>query len=262
MKKRIQAKMEKSQWRWDNIFKASVGLLIVIVAFMAIVTVSCSNSEAKAIETKVTLYDVPIDIELLDHISGLSADYEIPVELVLAVIEVESNYKADDVSKAGAIGLMQVMPESHEDRMNHLNCTDLFDPYQNVKVGMDFLSELIEKNNGNIHKALTAYNYGQNGANEKFFSKGIYQSDYSRKVLETAEKIKGEIKEMYIRTDDPVRDEMNYTEEKDKLLQKMPKCSICDEHIQDDYLYEINGELFCEECVKDNFRKSVEDYVD
>ena len=261
MKKRIQAKMEKSQWRWDNIFKASAGLLIIVAVIMAVITVSCSKSEAKAIETKVTLYDVPVDIDLLDHIRGLCGDYEIPVELVLAVIEVESNYKADAVSKAGARGLMQVIPESHYPRMYHLNCTDLFDPKQNVTVGMDFLSELIEKYNGNTHQALTAYNHGEKGANDKFFSKGIYQSDYSRKVLETAEKIKGEITEMYIRTDDPVRDYDRYAEEQDKLLQKMPVCSYCDNHIQDTYLYEIEGEIICEECIKDNFRKNVEDYI-
>lgn len=262
MKKRIQAKMEKSQWRWDNIFKATTGLLAIVAAIVTVIAVSCSRTEAKAVETKVTLYDVPIDIELLDHISGLSADYEIPVELVLAVIEVESNYKADAVSKAGARGLMQVIPESHYPRMYHLNCTDLFDPYQNVKVGMDFLSELIEKYNGNTHQALTAYNHGEKGANDKFFSKGIYQSDYSRKVFETAEKIKGEITEMYIRTDDPVKDYDRYAEDQDKLLQKMPVCSYCDKHIQDDCLYEINDEVICEECLKDNFRKNVEDYVE
>ena len=262
MKKKIQKKMAESQWRWDNIFKASAGLLVVIVAIMAIVTVSCSKSEAKAIDAKVTLYDVPIDIDLLDHIQGLCGDYEIPVELVLGVIKTESNFKADAVSKAGAQGLMQVIPESHYPRMLRLNCTDLFDPYQNITVGMDFLSELIEKYNGNTHKALTAYNHGEKGANDKFFSKGIYQSDYSRKVLEATEKIKGEITEMYIRTDDPVRDEMNHSAELEDKLQKMPKCSYCSEHIQDDYLYEIDGEIICEECVNENFRKNVEDYIE
>lgn len=262
MKKRIQEKMEKSQWRWDNIFKASVGLLVVIVAIIAVVTVSCSKSEAKEIDAKVTLYDVPIDIDLLDHIQGLSADYEIPVELVLAVIETESSYKADAVSSVGAKGLMQIRPEFHEDRMNRLNCTDLFDPYQNVKVGMDFLAELIEKYNGNLHKALTAYNHGETGATKDFFSKGIYQSKHSRKVLETTEKIKGEITEMYIRTDDPARDEAQHSAALEKKLKIMPKCSHCHKHIQDDYLFDIDGEIYCEEHASELFRKPVDNYID
>lgn len=261
MKKRIQAKMEKSQWRWDNIFKATTGLLIIVAAIITVIAASCGRTEARAVEAKVTLYDVPIDIDLLDHIQGLCGDYEIPVELVLGVIKTESNFKADAISKAGAVGMMQVIPESHYPRMIRLNCTDLFDPYQNITVGMDFLSELIEKYNGNTHKALTAYNHGEKGANDKFFSKGIYQSDYSRKVLETTEKIKEGITEMYIRTDDPVRDEMNHSAELEDKLQKMPVCSYCSEHIQDDYLYEIDGEIICEECVNENFRKPVDDYV-
>ena len=60
--------MAQSQWRWDNIFKASTGLLAIVAAIIAVFAVSCRRTEAKAVETKVTLYDVPIDIELLDHI--------------------------------------------------------------------------------------------------------------------------------------------------------------------------------------------------
>lgn len=262
MKKIIQKKMAQSQWRWDNIFKAATGLLAIVAAIITVIVVSCSRTEAKAVETKVTLYDVPIDIELLDHISGLSADYEIPVELVLAVIEKESSFNEEAVSAVGAKGLMQILPEYHQDRMKRLGCKNLFNPKQNVTVGVDFLAELIEKNGGNLNKALTAYNFGQNGANKLFFSKGKESSSYSRSVLETAEKIKGEITEMYIRTDNPVRDEINYTEEKENLLAKCPVCIYCNEHIQDEYLYEINDELICEECIKDNFRKPVEDYVE
>lgn len=262
MKKKIQKKIAQSQWRWDNIFKASTGLLVIIAAIITVISVSCSKTEAKAIATKAVFYDAPIDIELLDHIQGLCADYEIPVELVLAVIEVESNYKADAVSVAGAIGIMQVIPEHHKPRMNRLKCTDLFNPQQNVMVGMDFLAELIEKYNGDRHKALSAYNHGEKGANDKFFSKGIYQTEYSRKVLETAEKIKGEITEMYIRTDDPVKDYDRYAEEQDKQLQKLPRCSECDNPIQTEECYEINDELICPECLQDNHRKWVEDYIE
>ena len=67
---------------------------------------------------------------------------------------------------------------------------------------------------------------------------------------------------MYIRTDDPVKDYDRYAEEQDKQLQKMPVCTYCGHHIQDEYLYEINDELICEECIKDNFRKNVEDYIE
>ena len=248
MKKKIQKKMAQSQWRWDNIFKASTGLLVIIAAIFAVITVSCGKTEAKAVEAKVTLYDTPIDIELLDHIQGLCGDYEIPVELVLAVIEKESSYRADAVSKAGAIGLMQVIPESHYPRMIRLNCTDLFNPYQNVAVGMDFLAELLEKYKGDKHKALTAYNYGENGANDKFFSKGNNQSEYSRKVLEIEQKIKKGMTEVLIK---------NYP-----TVKKLPECSDCDTFVKGNHFYLINDEVICPDCLETNYKKDIEDYVE
>ena len=261
MKKKIQKKMAQSQWRWDNIAKATGGLVLIVIAIIGLI-VGCNQPEVKAAETKVTLYNVPIDIELLDHIQGLSADYEIPVELVLAVIEIESSFNEKAVSSVGAKGLMQIIPKYHTDRMNRLKCTDLFDPKQNVTVGVDFLAELIEKNNGNLNKALTAYNFGQNGANRIFFSKGKESSFYSQNVLEIAEKIKGEMTEMYIRTDDPVKDEMKYSAELEAKLKSMPKCSHCHNHIQDDYLCDIDGTLYCLECFDENFVKATEDYTE
>lgn len=245
----------------------AVGICYIAVMVVGLI-LAVSESKSQATETEPTtvtneavVYDVPIEVDLLDHIQGLCADYVIPVELVLAMIEVESNYKSDAVSKAGAKGLMQVIPEQHEDRMIKLNCPDLLDPYQNVTVGMNYLSELIDKYDGNFHKALTAYHHGPKGANDKFFGQGTYQSEYSLKVLETAQKIEKGMTEMFY-TDDPVKDHDRYQDEQDKQLQKLPKCSMCCEHIQDDYLYEINDELICEECLNDNFRKNVEDYIE
>lgn len=246
----------------------TVGICYIAVLVIALI-LAVSENKAQAQDTEPTetteaeVYNIPLDKELLDHIQGLCADYVIPVELVLAMIEVESTYKADAVSSEGAIGLMQVIPECHEPRMMKLNCPDLFDPYQNVTVGMNYLAELIDKYDGNIHKALTAYHHGPTGAKDKFFGQGTYQSEYSLKVLETTEKIEEGMTEMpgiYF-TDDPVKDHDRYQEEKDNQLQKLPKCSYCDEHIQDEHFYEINDEVICEECLKDNFRKSVDDYV-
>ena len=250
----------------NTINKIVMGATVIWLVGVTVFSLCMAGCEAKAQEaepaaTQAAPYELPIDIDLFNHIQGLCADYEIPVELALAVIETESGYQADAVSPVGAVGLMQIVPEYHEDRMIKLNCLDLFDPKQNVTVGMDFLSDLIDEYDGNLHKALTAYNYGQKGANDKFFGQGTYQSEYSLKVLETTEKIEEGMTAMFY-TDDPVKDHDRYQDEQDKQLQKLPKCSICDYHIQDDYLYEINDELICESCIKDNFRKNVEDYMD
>ena len=67
---------------------------------------------------------------------------------------------------------------------------------------------------------------------------------------------------MCYRTDDPVRDAERYIAEQEEALKKLPKCSCCKHHIQDDYLYDIDGVLICEECLEQNFRKKVEDYIE
>lgn len=256
--------MKKGKRTINKILMAAVAIWLVGVATFSI-SVAVNDAKEPKTETvtaEAVFYDIPIDIDLLNHIQGLCANYDIPVEIVLAMIEVESSYKADAVSNVGAVGLMQIIPDFHEDRMMKLNCFDLFDPYQNVTVGMDFLAELIEKYDGNFHKALTAYNHGQKGANDKFFGQGTYQTEYSLKVLDIAEKIEKGMIEMNW-TDDPVKDYDRYCNEQEEELEKLPQCVECgkDEHIQDDHYFLIDGEIYCYEHMVDNFRKNVEEYI-
>lgn len=67
---------------------------------------------------------------------------------------------------------------------------------------------------------------------------------------------------MTYRTDDPVRDEARHTADKEEALKKLPKCSCCKHHIQDDFLYDIDDVLICEGCLEQNFRKRIEDYIE
>ena len=47
----------------------------------------------------------------------------------------------------------------------------------------------------------------------------------------------------------------------ERELRKYPKCGYCKERITGDYLFNINGVLYCEECVKDRFRQRTDDYI-
>lgn len=47
----------------------------------------------------------------------------------------------------------------------------------------------------------------------------------------------------------------------ERMLRRYPKCSDCEEHITDDFLYEIDGKLFCETCLNDTFRRHTEDFM-
>ncbi len=49
--------------------------------------------------------------------------------------------------------------------------------------------------------------------------------------------------------------------EQEEALEKLPECDYCGEYIQDDYYFDINGDIVCEECLKKEFRKRVEDYI-
>ena len=62
-------------------------------------------------------------------------------------------------------------------------------------------------------------------------------------------------------SDDPIADFNRYEADQEEQLDKLPKCDICGEPIQDDYLYDIYGDIFCEECLNDKFRKNTEDYI-
>ncbi len=63
-------------------------------------------------------------------------------------------------------------------------------------------------------------------------------------------------------SDDPVRDFMMHDAKQTQWLEQQPVCSECDEHIQDEYCYEINGELICEDCLNTNHKKRTEDYIE
>ena len=62
-------------------------------------------------------------------------------------------------------------------------------------------------------------------------------------------------------TDDPVADYDRHDTQLERELESLPRCSECDNPIQDDYLYCINDELICEKCLKDNYRKDVESFI-
>ena len=66
---------------------------------------------------------------------------------------------------------------------------NLYDPYDNIIVGIDILAEKLAKYE-DVEKALIAYNAGDAGARKLYFEKGIYSNRYSRAVMEIAENIR------------------------------------------------------------------------
>lgn len=140
-------------------------------------------------EPERTYYDVPLTEELQDIIIDAAESCGVDPVLVLAVIEKESGYNPDASGDNGkSQGLMQIWRSAHKKRMKKLGAVNLYDPRDNVIVGVDILAEKLEKYE-DAEKALIAYNAGDAGAKKHYFSKGIYSSSYSQAVMEIAENI-------------------------------------------------------------------------
>ena len=135
-------------------------------------------------------YDVPLSEELQLHIFKECEKHNIAPDIIIEMIEKESNYKADAIGDDGkSFGLMQIQPKWHQERIDRLGCTNLLDPFQNVTVGIDYVAELKDKNN-DLYWVLMAYNAGPDKATE-WFNNGIY-SDYAIEIVERASELEAE----------------------------------------------------------------------
>ncbi len=92
------------------------------------------------------------------HIQEAAALYQIPIELVRAVIKVESDYDPRAVSRAGAQGLMQLMPDTAE----RMQVRDILDPRENILGGVRYLRVLANLFNGDLELTIAGYNSGEN----------------------------------------------------------------------------------------------------
>lgn len=109
--------------------------------------------------------------------------------LIMAMVEAETNYNPNLTGSLGEQGLMQIMPWFFSDRMEKLHVEDLYDPYSNLLVGIDYINELINSYGETSH-ALMAYNGGPNYAKE-MINKNIV-SDYASGIIKRAEELRGD----------------------------------------------------------------------
>ena len=89
-------------------------------------------------------------------IREVSARYNVDPALIRAVIETESNWNSKAISRKGALGLMQLVPGT----ARQLGVDNAFDPKQNLDGGVRYLHSLLERYNGDLDRALAAYNAG------------------------------------------------------------------------------------------------------
>ena len=85
--------------------------------------------------------------------------HQLEPELLLAIIAVESTFNERAVSRVGARGLMQVMPGPHSDKVREIGGRQaLFDPVKNIHTGAQILVDYLNRQPGNLRRALLRYN--------------------------------------------------------------------------------------------------------
>lgn len=136
-------------------------------------------------------------IKYYDIVKEACDEYSLDLSFVLSVIKTESDFKSDAVSKSGAIGLMQIMPETGRELYlkNNENFTEslLFVPEININLGCFYLSELLQKT-GSYKWALASYNAGLSNALKWKDSDMDYQNFPFKETSDYIKKIKGNIK--------------------------------------------------------------------
>lgn len=117
--------------------------------FLLLIALLYLKLEAKAKPQLMKKYDKIIETAALK--------YDIPADLVHSIIQTESNYNSQAISPKGAIGLMQLMPETAKE----YGVENLYDPKENIEGGVKYLRDLIKLYNKKTNLVLAAYNAGQ-----------------------------------------------------------------------------------------------------
>ncbi|GEM_PF-6838728 len=127
------------------------------------------NHYARLIETLAMglpreFWEVSFPFAHRSDVERMAGEFELDPLLVAAVIREESRFEEDAVSRAGAMGLLQLMPETAKDEARRLGMRtrnlNLFDPITNLRLGTYSLSRRLERFDGNLIMTLAGYNAG------------------------------------------------------------------------------------------------------
>ena len=128
-------------------------------------------------------------------VRGHARNYDLDPALLAAVIYQESKFRADAKSSSGAIGLMQLRPQTAEGIAirtggTHFRVSDLYNPEINVRYGSWYLRHLLDKY-GDERDALAAYNAGQRNVDEWRAEGKDIQFPETRAYVDRVEHLKG-----------------------------------------------------------------------
>ena len=132
-------------------------------------------------------YDIPLSEEIQSFIFLECRINNISEKLVISIIEVESDFDASIISNTNDYGLMQINKINHEEIIAKLGIIDFLDEKQNIEAGIYMLAQIVSKYD-ELNQILMVYNNGEAGA-KALWDKGIYETEYSRRVIEKMNKL-------------------------------------------------------------------------
>jgi soluble lytic murein transglycosylase-like protein len=121
-------------------------------------TKATSEAIVKALNQKTVADNIKTATSYKDIFIEASEKYGVSYDLLTAIAEQESGFNPNAVSHTGAMGIMQIMPAT----ANELKLTHPFDAYENIMAGANYISQKLKEYNGDLDKALAAYNAGSN----------------------------------------------------------------------------------------------------
>jgi soluble lytic murein transglycosylase-like protein len=114
------------------------------------------KSVRPTVDVSAEYFAVPAHEAYDDIVNEAAEKYDMDPHLIHAVMQAESAFHPYAVSRAGAEGLMQLMPELSDE----MGVSNAFDPRENIMGGTRYLKRLLDYHNGNIDLALASYNAG------------------------------------------------------------------------------------------------------
>ena len=147
--------------------RSTLMLCLSLLAATAVMAKTDTSIDAGALEARWQTFSrtaaqtqPALDFPYAQCFKQAAATHKLPETVLLAVARGESDFKPAARSDANAYGLMQILWPGTAKHLGLKRLSDLLEPCTNVEAGARYLKELLERYQGNLHRALAAYNYG------------------------------------------------------------------------------------------------------
>lgn len=163
----------------ENVNKLCLDNINLLVAVSGAISL---NEKKEEIDKKILTQEEQIDL----YVEDICEDYGVDPYIVKSIIWHESRYNPN-AANGNCVGLMQISTYWNAKRANELGIIDFYDPYSNILIGVDIISDMLNNNN-DIKLTLMLYNMDHDTA-YSWYSQGKI-SDYALSVLDRAESLR------------------------------------------------------------------------